>query len=70
MTTWNNEAKNSSVYGNLSKNVSSFVNMAKTFFEQFLLKQDGGHLLLQSGGRIILEQSVPVTDTWSNQSKS
>lgn len=41
----------------LTKNLATFVNQTKNFITAFLLKEDGYRLLLETGGRIILEES-------------
>lgn len=70
MTTWTPQTKNTTTWAGISKNVASFSNIAKTLVHDFLLKEDGGYLLLETGDKIILEQSTGTGVTWSNQSKS
>lgn len=61
MATFTNQTKNSSTATNTSKSV--------IFNPSYLTKQDGGRLLLQTGGNIILSQSGGYPD-WSNTLKS
>ena len=55
---------------NTNKNSASWGNSSKTLFQEFLLKEDGGYLLLETGDKIILEQSIPSIPTWTNASKN
>lgn len=60
----------------LTKNLATFVNQTKNFVTAFLLKEDGMRLLLETGGRIILEESEEYgfgsknTATFSLQTKN
>ena len=53
-----NQARNSASWANISKNIAAWSNQARTAVQDFLLKEDGGYLLLENGDKIILEQSV------------
>ena len=55
---------------NLSKNIAAYTNMAKTLTYDFLLKEDGGYLLLETGDKIILEQSTGSAPTYTNMTKN
>jgi len=71
MASFTNQAKNSSSILNSAKNtVSTFVNTIKSYYDQFLLNEDGGHSLLEDGGKIILEQSVKQVPTYNTLDKS
>jgi hypothetical protein len=59
MTNWNNGSKSSASWSTISQNVASWANMAKATVNEFLLLENGGYLLLETGDRIILEQSIP-----------
>lgn len=59
MTTWTIQSKNTSTYSNQTKHSSTYTNSSKPVLNQFLLKEDGYYLLLENGGKIILEQNVP-----------
>ena len=51
----------------LTKTISTFINMAQSL-RSFLLKEDGFCLLLEDGGKILIE---PITGVyWSNQTKN
>jgi len=63
-------------FTNQSKNASSFTNQSKnsTTFDDgvgFLLKEDTFHLLLENGGKIVLDQSnnYKKKPRWANQIK-
>ena len=45
---------------NLLKSASTLVNLAKQTIKSFLLKEDGYYLLLEDGGKIILDGSDAV----------
>jgi len=49
-------------WSNLSKNLATFVNTAKSVLLGYLLKEDGFYLLLETGDKIILEES---SGTWT-----
>jgi hypothetical protein len=70
MSTFLNISKNSATATNLTKNVSTVSNVAKTLVDQFLLKEDGFYLLLETGGKIILEQSTASSMSFTNLAKS
>lgn len=56
-----------STWTNATKNVATFTNQVKhTVSNFFLLKQDSFYLLLETGGKIILQDSYP----WTNQTKN
>lgn len=63
---WTNTVKNSTTFTNLAKNTATFVNAVKHILVNFLLKEDSSYLLLETGDRIILEDSSP----WSYQTKN
>lgn len=52
----------------LTKNVTSFVQATKHFLLSFLLMETGDYILLEDGGRIILEESIPYTYQSKNTS--
>ena len=45
---------------------TTWTNLTKNLADAFLLKEDGSYLLLETGDKIILEQS----GSWSNQTKN
>lgn len=45
---------------NLLKTASTLVNLVKQTIKSFLLKEDGYYLLLEDGGKIILDGSDAV----------
>lgn len=58
-TTYTNQTKNTSSYSNTTKHSSSYTNVPRPFIESFLLLENGGYMLLETGDKIILEQSIP-----------
>ena len=52
----------------LTKNVTSFVQATKHFLLSFLLMETGDYILLEDGGKIILEESIPYTYQTKNTS--
>ncbi len=52
-------------WNNVTKNVSSFVKAIKQKLVGFLLQENGAYLLLETGGRIIIED-----DRWGNSGKN
>lgn len=68
MATFTTQTKHTSSYAIQSKNTSSYSRQTRSLVNQFILKEDGGYLLLETGGKIILEQSVP-SGGFSNQVK-
>ena len=70
MSTFLNLSKNTVSATDTSKNISTATSATKTMFEQFLLKEDSGFLLLETGSKIILEQSIPAINTWANTTKT
>lgn len=67
---WTNTTKHTSSFSKQSKNSSTFSNMARSLVNQFLLKEDGGYLLLETGDKIILEQSILSPYPWTNLTKN
>ena len=59
MSTFTNQSKNSTTF--------SIVNLVKSGLRRFLLKEDGKYLLLETGGKIIIE---PDGGAWSLQKKN
>ena len=56
-------------WSNLTKSISSFTNATKNLFiRTFLLKEDGGYLLLEDGSRIIINDQLDWTDKNKNVS--
>jgi len=53
-------------WNNTSKNPAVWLGDSETVFEEFLLQENGDNLLQEDGGKIILEQSIPVGNTWTN----
>ena len=53
-------------WSNITKNAATFANTVKNILLGFLLKEDGYYLLLETGDRIILEES----NLYSNSSKN
>lgn len=53
----------------VSKTLTSFAQAAKTILaDYFLLKEDGFYLLLENGGKIILEESTGYQFSGKNTS--
>lgn len=44
-------------WSNITKNLATFANAVKHFLLEYLLKEDGGFLLLETGDKIVLDQS-------------
>lgn len=63
---WTNATKNSTTFSNIAKNAATFANAVKHILVNFLLKEDSSYLLLETGDKIILEDSSP----WSYQAKN
>lgn len=63
MSTFTAQTKNSASWSGQTKSAGSGVS-------DFLLKEDGGYLLLETGDKIILEQSSGGPITWTAQNKS
>ncbi len=49
---------------------TAWTNINRTLSGESILQEDGFYLLLETGGRIILEQSVQSPVVWTNQIKS
>ena len=47
---------------NLAKTAATLANLVKAAVKSFLLKQDGGYLLLQNGDRILLNGYNQITN--------
>lgn len=43
---------------------------SKSLMDSFILLENGGYMLLESGFKIILEQSIPSAPTWTKLTKS
>lgn len=58
----------------LAKSTSTFVEATKNKIITFLLKQDEGYLLLETGGKIILKKTVSEdsknSSSWTGEAKS
>ena len=52
----------------LSKNIASFTQAVKHLVLSFLLMETGDYLLLEDGGKIILEESIPYSFQTKNTS--
>jgi len=63
---FSNQTKNTSSFGNQSKNTSTIDDGV-----DFLLKEDEFFLLLETGGKIVLNQSTNAKEhsTYTNQTK-
>lgn len=48
----------------------TYTAISKSLTEQFLLLESGFYALLESGDRIILEQSTPIATQYSSVSKN
>jgi len=72
MTSWSSQNKNTNSYTNVTQpSAPSWTDGQKSVgANDFLLKEDNGYILLETGDKIILEQSNPTTAVWSNQSIS
>lgn len=58
-------------WSNINKSASTvWSNIGNSLNNTSLLKEDGFYILLENGGRIILEQSIPTSMTWTNQIKN
>lgn len=66
-SSFSTSSKHTSTFSKLSKNISSFINQSKDLINQFLLKEDGAYILLETGGKLILEQSIPSGYPFTNQ---
>ena len=60
MASWTNKTKNNTSWTNISKSFNWF---------GFLLKEDGGNLLLESEGKIALENAEFSLTSWKTQTK-
>lgn len=67
MTTWSNTSKNSAAFTPPSKNATTFDDGV-----DFMLKEDLAFLLLENGGKIVLDQSTNAKHNpiFSNPSKN
>jgi len=70
MTTFTNQSKSTTVFTRPNKSVTSFGNQNKTSTNSLLLLENGFYMLQENADKIILEQSIPTTTSWVNQSKS
>lgn len=57
-----NLTKIGATLANIAKSAASLTNLAIISVRSFLLKQDGGYLLLQNGGKIILNGYRDITN--------
>ena len=48
-------------WSNIAKNLATFANTVKHYLLGFLLMETGDYILLEDGGKIILEESIPYT---------
>lgn len=68
MTTYVNQSKNTSTFTNQPKNTATFSFQSKTANAvDYLLKEDAFYLLLEDGGKIVLDGSV---GGWGYQTKN
>jgi len=71
MATFVNQSKSASTFANIAKTASSFSNQSKSVSgDTSLLLESGFYMLLENGGKIILEQSNPSGTSWSNAVKN
>lgn len=68
---WTNQTKNTATYTDRTKNSSTYTNQSKSVSGyDYLLKEDNGFLLQETGDKIILDQSSTSSTSWTNQSKN
>ena len=53
-----------------SKNSTSWSDDSETVFDEFLLQENSDDLLQEGGDKIILDQSTPSGDSWTNITKT